>query len=72
MQEYRKAAELAVRPPEMLARLYWNMTNLAKKQGELGTARWAATQVLAAEAVTGMHSQFTERARKALAETGER
>jgi tetratricopeptide (TPR) repeat protein len=72
MQEYLKASELAVRPLKMLARLYWNLTKLTKQRGEVKTARWAAAQVLAAEAGTGTESVLTERARKVLEETSSR
>jgi len=71
-RQYQKAAQLAARPPEMLARLYWNFSKLARQRGDLATARWAATQVLAADAANGLPPRFTERARQALDETGGR
>jgi hypothetical protein len=68
MGEYRKASELAVRSPAMLARLYWNISRLSRQRGEPEMARWAARQVLAAEAGLEGRPVFTERARKALEE----
>jgi hypothetical protein len=68
MGEYRKASELAVRSPAMLARLYWNISRLSRQRREPEMARWAARQVLAAEAGLEGRPVFTERARKALEE----
>jgi hypothetical protein len=52
----------------MLARLYWNISRLSRQRGEPEMARWAARQVLAAEAGLEGRPVFTERARKALEE----
>jgi hypothetical protein len=68
--EYERALEVAVRDPDQVVQLYWNLAETCRAQGDLERALWAARNVLSADAARGVDGRLSVKAREMLKSSG--
>ena len=69
-EEYDRALELAVHEDDQVVQLHWNMAETCRAQSELERARWAARNVVSADAARGVDGWRSARAREILKLSG--